>query len=51
MLPNFHKIKVEPLKLLCEQTIQNRLNSEKDFMFLKETLTNSEVPEFPSFKW
>ena len=49
MPPNFFKSEVKPLKLLCEQIIQSRLSSEKDFMFLKETLTNSEVPDFHGF--
>ena len=46
---NFYKRKVKPSKLLCEQIIQSRLSLEKDFMFLKETLTNSKVPDFYGF--
>ena len=48
MLPNFYKSEVKPAKLLCEQIMQSRLSSEKDFMFLKETLTNSKVPVYHS---
>ena len=29
--------------------MQNRLSSEKGFMFLKDTLANSKVPEFYGF--
>ena len=46
---NFYKSEVRPLELLCEQVIQSRLTSEKDFMFLKETRTNSKVPDFHGF--
>ena len=49
MLHNFYKSKVKPLKLLCEQIIQSQLSLEKDFLFLKETLTNSKVPHFHGF--
>ena len=49
MLPNFYKSEVKPLKLLCEQIIQSRLSSEKDFRFLKETLTNNKKPDFHGF--
>ena len=45
MPPNFYKSEVKPLKLLCEQIMQSRLS----FMFLKETLTNSKVPDFHGF--
>ena len=49
MPPNFYKSEVKPLKLLFEQIIQSLLSLEKDFMFLKETLTNSKVPDFDGF--
>ena len=47
--PNFCKSEVKPLKLLCGQITQSQLSSEKNFMFLKETLTNSKVPGFHGF--
>ena len=47
--PNFYKSEVKPLKLFCEQIIQSRLGLEDFFMFLKETLTTSKVPDFHGF--
>lgn len=49
MPPNLCKSEAKPLKLLCEKFGKGRINSEKDFMFLKETLINSKVPDFHGF--
>ena len=49
MPSNLYKNEVKPLKLLCEKFGKSQLSSEKFFMFLKETLTNSKVPDFHDF--